>query len=473
MTIKGSLLIPVENQVRELDPKLLLACVAAQRGFTSILGSRREMHFNIGAFPPGIYLSKSVTAASEWMFDIMRHLGHGIIAWDEEALVHLPPDIYYSRRLSPTAMAAVAHFCAWGQDNVELWERYPQLPAGARLHATGNPRNDMLRPELQPFYDETVRAIQASHGKFILVNTNFNHVNAFSPVQNLFQPSSAPAEAPKTGRAAKGMPQAYAEGLQHLKQKVFEAFKQLIPKLDAAFPDHNIVVRPHPTESQEVYHQIAARCQRVKVTNEGNVVPWLMAAKALIHNGCTTGVEAFTMGVPAISYRATVDERYDLGFYRLPNLVSHQCFDWEQLRQTLSEILGGARGVLESDASRELVHHHMAALEGPLACERIVDILEQMAAPNDGARAPGFTQRFKGHCKVFLRNRVKKLKARLPGSHNRPSFQRHRYPEIPLADMTARLRRFEQLLGSKHPLVVEPFHQQFFTVRSGAAGDPH
>ena len=36
------LIIPVENQVRELDPKLLLACIAARRGFTSYIG-----------FPPG------------------------------------------------------------------------------------------------------------------------------------------------------------------------------------------------------------------------------------------------------------------------------------------------------------------------------------------------------------------------------------------------------------------------------------
>ena len=40
---KPLLLIPVENQVRELDPKLLLACIAARRGFSSIIGSRREM----------------------------------------------------------------------------------------------------------------------------------------------------------------------------------------------------------------------------------------------------------------------------------------------------------------------------------------------------------------------------------------------------------------------------------------------
>ena len=41
---RPSLIIPVENQVRELDPKLLLATVAARRGFTSILGS----HLNFG-----------------------------------------------------------------------------------------------------------------------------------------------------------------------------------------------------------------------------------------------------------------------------------------------------------------------------------------------------------------------------------------------------------------------------------------
>ena len=97
---KATLLIPVENQVRELDPKLLLAYVAAKRGYSCILGFRREMHFHISSFPPGIYLSKSMTAASDLMFKIMRKLGHEIVAWDEEALVHLPPDTYFSRNFS-------------------------------------------------------------------------------------------------------------------------------------------------------------------------------------------------------------------------------------------------------------------------------------------------------------------------------------------------------------------------------------
>ena len=58
---KACLIIPVENQVRELDPKLLLACIAARRGFTAIIGSHREIDLQISAFPRSLYLNKSMT----------------------------------------------------------------------------------------------------------------------------------------------------------------------------------------------------------------------------------------------------------------------------------------------------------------------------------------------------------------------------------------------------------------------------
>src|SRR5210317_1752038 len=150
------LLIPVENQVRELDPKLLLACIAARRGFSSVIGSRQQLDFHIASFPRGIYLSKSMTVRSIRMFKILRNLGHEIVAWDEEALVHLPPETYFSRRLSPKAMGYLSHLFAWGQDNAELWRQYPEMPPGLPIHVTGNPRNDLLRSEIQPYYEKEV-----------------------------------------------------------------------------------------------------------------------------------------------------------------------------------------------------------------------------------------------------------------------------------------------------------------------------
>ena len=463
-TVKGTLIIPVENQVRELDPKLLLAYVAAKRGFSSILGFRREIHFHISSFPPGIYLSKSMTAASDLMFQIMRKLGHKVIAWDEEALVHLPPDTYFSRRLSPVAMSFVSHMLAWGQDNAELWQQFPHLPDGAEIHVTGNPRNDLLRAEIRPYYDETVAELRERYGDFVLINTNFNHVNAFYPGLNLFVPNDKPGVDPRPGRAAKGMSREYAEGLRDHKQAIFEKFQQIIPEVEKAFPQYNIVVRPHPTENQEIYRQIATGCNRVEVTNEGNVVPWLMAASALIHNGCTTGVEAYVMGVPAISYRAAVNENYDYGFYRLPNLLSHQCFDLEELSTTLGKILAGELGAAGGDERESLARQHLTALDGPLACERIVDVCEKIIDGQYPRSKPTSLDRLTGYCMATVRRIKRKFKARLPSAGNKPEFHRHRYPDVSLEDMRLRVARLQKVLGYSEELKVEQIHHEFFRV---------
>jgi surface carbohydrate biosynthesis protein len=460
-TDKRVFLIPVENQVRELDPKILLACIAARRGFSSVIGSRRQLDFQIASFPRGIYLSKSMTVRSIKMFNIMRKLGHEIVAWDEEALVHLPPEIYFSRRLSPVSMGYLSHLFAWGQDNVDLWRKYPHLPAELPIHISGNPRNDMMRPEMHGFFKDDVARIRNTYGDFILINTNFNHINAFYPVQGLFLPVTKPGEVPKFGRSARGMTREFAEGFRDHKQGIFEDFKRLIPALEHEFPDYTIVVRPHPTESHEVYNEIAAQCQRVRVTNEGNVIPWLMATKAIIHNGCTTGVEAFVMNVPAISYRATANDYYDFGFYELPNRVSHQCFDFEDLRTTLEKILSGEFGTTDGDS---LIDHYLAARSGPMACERIVAVLEGIMTGRFRLPEPTLKDRMGGRLRATTRRLKKRFKSYLPNSHYRTEFHLHRYPGTTLASVRERVLRIKQTLGDSTELKVNQISNEIFQI---------
>jgi surface carbohydrate biosynthesis protein len=463
-TSKMLLLIPVENQVREFDPKLLLACIAAQRGFSSVIGSRRQLDFRIASFPKGLYLSKSMTVRSVKMFRILRKLGHAIVAWDEEALVHLPPETYFSRRLSPVAMGYLSHLFAWGQDNLDLWRQYPELPLELPIHITGNPRNDMLRPEMHSFFEEEVERIRNVYGDFILVNTNFNHVNAFYPVQNLFLPAKKPGEEPKFGRAARGMTREFARGFRDHKLAIFEDFKLLIPALEREFPDHTIVVRPHPTEKHEVYHEIAAQRERVRVTNEGNVIPWLTAAKALIHNGCTTGVEAFVMHIPAISFRATVNDFYDDGFYQLPNRLSHQCFDFDQLRATLRKILVGELGVTDGNESKALIDHHLAATNGPLACDRIVGVIEKITGERSNIPKLNRIDRMNGRFRATTRRLKKRFLSYLPDSHNRSEFHRHRYPGISLAEVRQRISRIKKALGHRTEPEVDQISSEIFQI---------
>jgi surface carbohydrate biosynthesis protein len=461
-TKRALLLIPVENQVRELDPKLLLACIAAQRGFSSLIGSRREMEFNIDLFPQSIYLSKSMTIRSLLFFRVARHFDVEIVTWDEEALVHLPPETYFSRRLDPRTVKYISHLFAWGEENVRLWRQYPHLPNGIPIHVTGNPRSDMLRPELRPFYQREVEKFKARYGDFFLVNTNFNHVNAFGPDMNLFKPTKNSGQKAKFGRAARGMTREYAEGLRDHKQAVFKDFQSIILQLAEAFPENSIVVRPHPTENHEAYRKIADRYKQVHVTNEGNVVPWLIATKAVIHNGCTTGIEAYVVGTPAISYRASISETYDNGFYRLPHLISHQCFTFEELRNMLQKILTREIGPAEGYGRRGLIDDHLAGKTGPLASERIVDVLEKMNINTPGERS------ISKQARRWLATRglhlAKRIKSSLPGSHNRPEFQRHRYPGISLDNLRAKLNQFQQLRGNTRELKVEQISNVMFKI---------
>jgi len=463
-TAKVSLIIPVENQVRELDPKLLLACIAARRGFSSIIGSHRKIDFRIASLPRSLYLCKSFTLMNLTMFRIMNRLGQKIVSWDEEALVHLPADIYFSRRLSPLSLKYVSHLFAWGEDNARLWRQYPQMPEGKPIHVTGNPRADLLRTEMCSFYKYDADELRMQYGKFILINTNFNHVNAFYPSQNLFRPITRRGGREKAGKAAKGMSPAFAEALRDHKQTLFDYFKRLIPELEAAFPRFNIVLRPHPTENPDVYHRIAADCMRVKVTNEGNVVPWLMAAEALIHNGCTTAVEAYSMGVPAISFRPSVDERIDLGFYRLPNQLSYQCFSFRELRDTLGGILNGRLAAAAGDDRKALFNRYVVAQDGPLACERMVDVLEEISGGRSELPEPALLSHLVGWSLANGRRWVKWARRYLPGPHAPPEFHRHRYPGITLEQLRERIALFQRTLGDTTPLKAEQIHEQIFRI---------
>jgi surface carbohydrate biosynthesis protein len=405
-----------------------------------------------------------MTARGGKMLQIMHKIGHEIVAWDEEALVHLPPETFFSRRISPIGIKHVSHLFAWGQDNADLWRQYPNLPPETPIHITGNPRGDMLRPEMRDFYAKEIRALHNAYGNFILINTNVNHVNAFYPHQNLFMPVKRPGEEPRFGKAARGMSREFAEGLRAHKQAVFNDFKKLIPSLAKAFPDRTLVVRPHPTENHEVYSKIAASCERVCVTNEGNVVPWLLAAKVLVHNGCTTGVEAWAMGIPAISYRQSVNEYYDNGFYRLPNLLSHQCFSFEELRLTIEKIFTGELGAADGDERQSNIDRYLAAQEGSLACERIVDVLEKMMVGRSELPKPDLLDRLEGWSVANGRRLVKGLLSYLPNTHNRPEFQRHRFPGISLDALNEKIERIQQILGENTKLKVEQLSDVLFQI---------
>jgi hypothetical protein len=200
------------------------------------------------------------------------------------------------------------------------------------------------------------------------------------------------------------------------------------------------------------------------VTNDGSVVPWLLAAKVLVHNGCTTGVEAYVMRVPAVAYHPSVNDYYDNGFYRLPNLLSYRCFNFEELRATLERILAGECGAADGEERQRNIDCYLAAQEGKLACERIVDVLEEMTKASSASSRPGLFDRLEGWSIANGRRLVKGIMSHLPNSHNRAEFQRHRFPGISLEALNNKTEHIQQILGDTVKIKVEQESDVIFRI---------
>lgn len=459
----STLIVPVENQVREFDAKLLLSCVAAERGLPVIIGSRPYVNFAMPWLPRGVFLAKSLRSISKLMLGFIRNLGHHIVAWDEESLVRFASDEYYAWRYSADTFRVIDRMFAWGPDDARYFAAYSGY-RGAPIHITGNPRIDLLRPEVRGYFDPEAAAIRARFGDFILINTNFSFVNAFVPGLNLMQPGAS-AGAFVVGRAGRGLSHSFAAGMAAHQQVIYDRFRELIPLLGQWFPDQTIVLRPHPSENPSTWRDVTAGNRKVHVLHEGNVVPWLMAARLLLHNGCTTAVEAAVLGTPSISYQPVRSECYD---YHLPNSQSHQAASPEEVRERIAAILAGRLGRVDSEHGRAVLARHLTATCGPLAVDRVMDVLQAEGyfdAPPPRPPLPAYAKAWLG---THARTAIKHFNMLRPGHRNSAAYHAHRFPDISVDEINARVARFSRQLGRFGELRVHALSRYLFSVAGPA-----
>ena len=98
--------------------------------------------------------------------------------------------------------------------------------------------------------------------------------------------------------------------------------------------------------------------------HEGDVVPWLSGADAVIHNSCTTGLQAYLLGKPVISYMPVAFDKYD---QYLPNALSDKVQSIEELIGHIAFSISNPAGCTgESEPEKRTVaHEFIASLEGP------------------------------------------------------------------------------------------------------------
>ncbi len=371
------LYLPIEIKVRELHGKLLLALAAAESGFRVIIGRQKELRKHLPNLPPGIYLDKSITVSKERWFKRFRNLGNIMLACDEEGLV-VHEDQYLKSRVSRKSFDQVELFFSWGQVQHDILAG-AELPDSDKVLLAGNPRFDMLRPELRSFYSDAANQLTDKYGKIILINTNFGFFNHFKGVnegKRIFLKSSSHEG------------EAFIDEWINYQEELFSYFVDAIRWLSQRFPEFTVVVRAHPSENEDEWRDQVGNLENVVVSKKGSVLEWIAASKIVVHSNCTTGIEAFMMDIPALAYRPVQSSVYET---YLPNAVSENVFTFSEFQEITQDILQNDNGKTfrddhqraEKEASRYISHIH-----GDLAVDYIVAQITRFMSLKEMSEVP-------------------------------------------------------------------------------------
>lgn len=438
---KPYLLLPIETKVREFQGKVLLSCFAAEQGFNVLLADQNEMLRLLKSLPRGIYIDKSIVRTKIKNFRKNLNIGNRVVAWCEEGLSFRVPETYLKERISTEAYGMTDYFFAWGQYHAETIKQ-KLGEASSKVICTGNPRFDLLREPYRTFFLPEKEKILSSLGPFILINTNFSRYNHFYGRDFMIKNLKA------AGRIQDTKHENFLEKWSDYLGEMYHEFIEMSVKLHKAFPDRKIIIRPHPSESLETWKKATGSFPNIKVVQDGNVIPWIMASDVMIHNSCTTGVESYILGEPVISYCPITSEIYD-SF--LPNSLSRKALNMDDLvsliREAVADPAGYVENVQRNPATKQTVKKYISGIAGPTACENIVELLQRLVDENPSLGIQKRTSLFekgKHQMDVHLISGKRLIRRLMGGGRGIDSYMKQKFPGLELREVQQAVEIFRR-----------------------------
>mgnify|MGYP001177293371 CR=1 FL=1 len=323
----------VETSIKELDSKLLLGVIAASRGHQVLISdiSEFERGFRRGILNPGIFHTKSITP-SDIKISFHKKLIDKkflITSNDEEAGLQLVDlkfeEFLLGRSSKKTIQQSSAIFC-WGDDDLKTFKKfYPKNKS--KIIKTGSPRVDLWK---STFFNYWGAPNKKPKKPYLLVSSNMgtsNGINSTSDVIKIFKDLGYLQRNSKLFNE-------YFELIAEDSIKTSD-FVEAIKHLANENKEYDIVLRPHPIEDIEAWRLYLGNIPNVHVIREGSITAWVNNAFAVMHNGCTTALEASVIGKPVITYLPS-NRKYMKNF---PNKLGFRVNSLKQLSNKVNLLL--------------------------------------------------------------------------------------------------------------------------------------
>lgn len=288
----------LEIAVRELSSHLLFSVLAASRGHQVLIGPTNDiwLYKRLKLLPPGALMVKNmnVPLRSQNMyasfikdgFDMYCHEAEPAILWSDFE-VFLKAYCLTSDQYLPFKGV----FC-WGERD---YTEYTKLFSDKKdiFHITGSPRIDLWSPNLRAFWQRDY--LEALQPYILFVSNNSwvvgkRHWSEFLAIQR-------DLELTETDESERELYKTIQKDMIMVEHAVFS-----LRDLAREHKEINFIVRPHPWDNEDYWRVALGEHENIKVIYRDNLSPWIAGATAIIHNSCTSAVEAAVQGIPVISY---------------------------------------------------------------------------------------------------------------------------------------------------------------------------
>ena len=365
--------IDVETSSRELDAKLLLAIKAASRGHNVLVSHLTEiiLGFKSGLLSPGIFHTTSLAPRND---KILRHKeindnGSKITSIDEEGgLIDKGYDKFSKLRYSEKTIEQSAAVFGWGLEDTETLKRvYPNQ--SKKIFNTGSPRADMWGSNFLKYWGTPKNVPQRP---YLLISSNMFSASRFRP---------------------------FYQNIKHLKNLgffqrdpdfFFDQFKMeaednkkilsfiiAIKYLARHNNGYDIVFRPHPVENIVAWKVFLDNTPNVYVENSNCITPWINNSFALMHNSCTSAIEATISGKPIITY-SPFNQKYSR---EIPNELGYKVETLEKLSQTINTLFN--KTILKKNKDQlnkmpDIISKKIHIDKNELSAEKMIKVWESL-----------------------------------------------------------------------------------------------
>ena len=297
---KPAFYFDVEIKRRELLSRLTVAALLAEKGCHVFIGERATISSIGRIIPEATIVKKSARSNSVTILSDLISSGYKIVNMEEEGVLVGSLDEYIGVDMPPDAVKLPAKHLLWGDKQAEhLTKLYPELKD--KFLKVGNPRLHLWKGRYYGYYDNLSDDIKRDLGEFVLMSSNFAYYTNRRHVKEMFK---------ITGFLEKSENTMIYEDNFKKTEFLFKEFVKAAKEI--SLRGIKVVFRPHPSEAISKIQEYFSGYNNIIVRSDHDIAPWILASRAVIHNCCTTGLEAAFMKKNTVAYTPNSVSQYKL-----------------------------------------------------------------------------------------------------------------------------------------------------------------